>query len=262
MKPYRIDSNRLARSIANRLAAPALALLLPAALAQASPTLPDGDVGGAVFITQGVIRGEKQTRTPLPYAYFDYGPLFARVDTFGVSVSPLAYGDVEIAGRVSMEGYKAGDTGMPGIRDRHAPIPIGIGSFQDTPLGALFVYAFHDPVSSGSLLEATYVAEFKAGSWTFYPELGVERRSARYVDHLYGVSASEAANAGIPAYAPSSATNAVLGLAGEIPLHGAWGLAWQWQHKRLGASIRHSPLVSVSSQDSGFVALTWHFPSR
>ena len=225
-----------------------------------SPIRFDGDLGGAAYMTEGVIRGQNSTPLFLPYAYFDYGRFYARVDTLGVKVLPWGFGSLEIAGRISLEGYKASDTGIRGIQDRSSPVPIGIGSFQETQMGAFFLYAFHDFESSGSLLEATYVAEFHVGDWAFYPQLGLERRSANYVSHLYGVSAAESANSHLPAYMPGAATNLVLGLAGEIPLTGAWGLAWQWQHKRLGNAISDSPLVASKAQNSGYIAVTYHIP--
>lgn len=248
-------------SIATRILALSACVLLQISAAQAaSPSRFDGDLGGAAYMTQGVIRGQSSTSLFLPYAYFDYGRFYARVDTLGVKVLPLAFGNLEIAGRISLEGYKAGDTGINGLQDRGNPVPIGIGSFQETPIGAFFLYAFHDFESSGSLLEATYVTELHVGDWSFYPQLGIERRSAKYVNHLYGVSTAEAANSHLPVYMPGSATNFVLGMAGEIPLNGAWGLAWQWQHKWLGDAIDGSPLVATKTQNTGYIALTYHLP--
>jgi outer membrane protein len=240
------------------IALPVCVFLQITSVQAASPIQFDGDLGAATYITQGQIRGQETNHLFLPYAYFDYGRFYARVDTLGFKVLPLAYGNLEIAGRISLEGYKSGDTSLHGIQDRGSPVPLGIGSFQETPIGAFFVYAFHDFESSGSLLEATYVTEFHVGGWSFYPQVGIERRSAKYVGHLYGVSASEAVDSGLPAYMPGAATNPVLGLAGEIPLNGSWGLDWQWQHKWLGDSIKNSPLVSAHAQNLGYVALAYH----
>lgn len=248
-------------TIATRfLALSACVLLQISDVQAASPSRFDGDLGGAAYLTQGVIHGQSSTASFLPYAYFDYGRFYARVDTFGVKVLPLAFGNLEIAGRISLEGYKASDTGIHEIQDRASPMPIGIGSFQETPIGAFFLYAFHDFESSGSLLEATYATEFHVRNWSFYPLLGIERRSVNYVNHLYGVSAAEAANSRLPVYRPGAATNFVLGMAGEIPLNGAWGLAWQWQHKWLGNAINSSPLVDTKTQNTGYIALTYHIP--
>ncbi|HEX8978704.1 MAG TPA: MipA/OmpV family protein [Parasulfuritortus sp.] len=229
-----------------------------AAIAE-TPARLDGDLGAATYVTQGILRGQQTQHLFLPFAYLDYGRFYARVDTFGAKLLPVAYGQIEVAGRVSFEGYQAGDTNIRGISDRSNPVPIGIGSFQETPVGALFLYAFHDVTSSGSLFEATYMAELDAGRWTFYPELGIERRSAQYVNHLYGVSLTEASSSGIAAYSPNAAVDQIVGLAGEIEVRGPWRVNWQWQYRRLGESIRNSPLVTTKFQNTGFIALTYHF---
>jgi outer membrane protein len=219
----------------------------------------DGDIGSATYLTKGILQGQQTQHLLLPFAYFDYGRFYARVDTLGVKLLSLAYGQIEVAGRVSFEGFKSGDTSIRGISNRGNPVPIGIGSFQETPVGAFFLYAFHDFASSGSLFEATYMAELDAGSWSFYPQFGVARRSAQYINHLYGVSANEASSSGIAAYSPKSALDQIFGLAGEVKVHGPWKVNWQWQYRRLGEAIRNSPLVTAKSQEIGFIALTYHF---
>lgn len=236
----------------------AAALSSPGASAASLANALDGDFGPALFLSRAPVRGLPPSHQLLPYAYFDYGRFYGRVDTFGARLMPLADGYLEIAGRVSTEGYRARDAGLPGIGDRSTPIPIGIGSLQQTPYGAVFLYALHDLESSGTLLEATYAAEYDRGRWSVYPQLGVERRSAAYVAHLYGVSPQEAQESRMPAYAARSATNVMLGLAAEVAVSGPWKISMQWQHKWLGAGIADSPVVSRRTEDLGFVAVVFH----
>ena len=110
------------------------------------------------------------------------------------------------------------------------------------------------------MLEASYAAELPLGRWTLYPQIGVERRSARYVSHLYGVTPVEAAASGYAAYAPGASTTPVLGLAAEVPLgSSAWLLSLQWRRKWFDGAVRDSPLVDRRTQDTGFVALAYRF---
>jgi outer membrane protein len=220
-----------------------------------------GDVGAAAYVTTSPVRGVGTSSLALPYAYADDGRFFARVDTFGVRTLSLGYGYLELALRVSLEGYRADDAGLRGIANRGNPLPLGIGTFQETPFGGIFLNAFHDTVSGGSLLEASYVAELGLGAWTLYPQLGVERRSARYASHLYGVTPTEAAASGYAAYAPGASTAPVLGLGADLPLGGAWVLSLQWRRKWLDAAVRNSPLVNSRVQDTGFLALAYRFKS-
>jgi outer membrane protein len=135
------------------------------------PSQIDGDLGGSVYLSQGIVHGQRVSQMVLPYAYFDAGRFFARVDTFGVRILPLAYGYLEFVGRASFEGYRTSDTRLHGIHDRSNPVPLGISSYQETPMGAFFLYAFHDQTSSGSLLEISYATALNVGNWTVYPQI-------------------------------------------------------------------------------------------
>lgn len=232
---------------------------LPALAQTALPDRLVGDVGAAVYATPSIVRGASDRPVLLPYVYADDGRLFGRVDTFGYKVLPLGWGYLELAGRVSMEGFKIDSPALPGIGERSNPVPLGLSTFQETPWGGWFLNAFRDTISGGTLLEATWAGEWRVGSLSVYPQLGVERRSARYTQRLYGVSGAEARASGLAAYSPGASTVPVLGLALQLPLDHDWSLNLQWRRRWLDAAITDSPLVDMRRQDSGFVALTYTF---
>ena len=222
--------------------------------AQEEPRL-QGDAGLALYNTPPITRTADKSNTVLPYLYADYGNLYARVNTFGYKAMPLGNGHLELAARISFEGYRAADHG-----NRSTPVPVGLGTMQETAYGAFFLYGFHDTVSGGTLLDLMYAAEMRVGPVQVYPEFGLEHRSARYVQHLYGVSATEAAQSGLPSYAPGSASSPYLGLALEYPLPNNLKLSFQLTRKWLGKSMMDSPLISTSTQTSGLLALVRVFP--
>ena len=96
-----------------------------------------GDVGGMVSTFGATVKGAERSTSVLPYVYGDWGPLYARVDTLGVKTLPVGNGHLELAARISTEGYKAGKTAFPAAGDRSSPLPIGVGTFQRTALGGL-----------------------------------------------------------------------------------------------------------------------------
>jgi outer membrane protein len=226
-----------------------------------------GEVGGAAYVSSSVLKSKSTAMTALPYLYGDWGSAFARVDTLGVKALPLALGHVEGVLRVSQEGFDADTAALRGVNHRSNPLPVGLGTFQRTAVGGVFVYAMHDVNSGGNLLEATYATRFEWGGVKLYPQAGVEHRTRAYVQHLYGVSATEAAasqavGGGLTAYQASASTVPMLGLAASVPLSGPWALQLQWRHKWLDHAITQSPLVSgasAGSQNSGFAALTYTF---
>lgn len=230
--------------------------------AQADPLVDKlvGDVGGAVYGAQSVIRSKGNDNSVLPYGFVDYGRFFARVDTLGVKTLPIGYGYLELVGRVSQDGWRANTPALAGLTDRKTPIPLGIGTFQQTPYGAFIVNAFVDVNKSrGALLEATYAAEFKLGPVSFYPQAGVEYRSAKYANYLYGVSTAESVASGYAAYSAGASTTPVLGLAADIPLSGPWLITLQFRRKWLDTAITNSPLVGRKTQDMAFAALSYRF---
>ncbi|MDB5963877.1 MAG: outer membrane protein [Polaromonas sp.] len=242
----------------------AAASLLASPAAHAQPAPIDyrltGDVGGAVYSTQSIIRSRSNDSTVLPYGFFDYGRVFARVDTFGVKTLPMGYGYLELVGRVSQEGWRADTAALRGLNDRKTPVPLGIGTFQRTPYGAFFLNAFVDANKSrGALFEGVYAAEFNLGRVSFYPQLGVEHRTAKYTNYLYGVTAAESTASGYAAYSAGASTTPLIGLAVDVPLGESWAVNLQLRRKWLDSAITNSPLVSRKTQDTAFVALSYRF---
>ena len=221
----------------------ALAVMLTMASAHADePSHYAGDLGLGVERTQASAPGASARTWALPYAYGDFGPLFVREDTFGAKLVPVGWGALEVVGRVSIEGA---DADGPGVAHRTNPRPVGLGTFQETPWGGVFVDAFVDTVSGGTLLEASYAAEVPIGPVTLYPQVGINRRSARYDAHLYDVHAAS--------------TTPMLQLSAELPIAGAWVALAHVQWEPFGDAVRASPRVDARSRASALVALAWRF---
>lgn len=219
-----------------------------------------GDVGAAVYGTQSLIRGKNNEATALPYLFADYGRFFARVDTFGIKTLPIGNGYLELVGRVSQEGWRANIAPLGGLTDRKRPLPVGIGTFQQTPYGAFMVNAFVDAGSSGgSLLEATYAAEVKLGRLSLYPQLGVERRSAKYTNYLYGVTSTESLASGYAVYNAVASTTPVLGLAADYSFTENWIVNLQVRRKWQDSAITNSSLVVRKTSDTAYMGLSYRF---
>ena len=236
------------------------ALAAPDARAQAAfENRFTGELGLGVYVKRGMVNEVGGSVLVLPYVYGDYGRFFARVDTFGVKTLPLGSGHLELVARVNTEGFDADRSGLRGVGGRRNPVPIGVGTMQRTPIGAFFAYATYDLTSGGALLEATWGGRFEAGPVTLYPLLGLEYRSSAYVQHLYGIDASQAGASGYSAYAPGGSTTAMAGLAATMPISGPWALQFQWRHRWFDSAITASPIVNARGLDSGHLALTYEF---
>jgi outer membrane protein len=236
----------------------AIAAFAPAAHGQAAPW-PDrlgGDLGVSVGRTSSLAPGARARTWALPYAYADFGRLFVREDTFGVRLVPVAWGAIELAGRLSTEGE---DSAGAGVSRRSNPRPVGLGTFQETPWGGVFADAFVDTVSGGTRLEASYAAELDAGPLALYPQAGVSRLDARYARHLYGVGTAEASATRTRAYAPGAALAPMAALSAEWVLAPHWVLVGHAQREWFGRAITDSPRVGARAQTTAFLALARRF---
>ena len=218
-----------------------------------------GDVGMGLFHTGSVSKGVESSNSFMPYLNASYGNLFARVDTFGVKVLPLAYGHIEFSTRITQEGYKQKD--QPYNLTRTSPMPIGISTAQVTPYGAFFVHGFHDTKSGGLLLDVNYGAKFNWNNISMYPQVGVERRSAKYVQHLYGVTAQDVADSRqqLTAFAGAASTSPKIGLLFDYPINRNNSLKLNLRKKWLDRNMSDSPLVSANSQTNVFLAVAHQF---
>lgn len=236
--------------------------LVFAGIAQADefPQYIDGDIGLGLFYKSSLVRSKANQTSVLPYAYFNYDRAFIRLDTLGVKTWKLGYGYLELTGRYSQDGFDTDTSSLAGVNNRHASIPLGIGSMQVTPIGAFFINAFHDVnKSGGNLLEVIYVGK-RAASWlTLYPQLGAEYRSTGYVRYYYGISAQEAANSLYAAYQPAGALNPLLGLMAEARLSEEYHINFYLRRRWLDSSIQDSPIVNQKFLDTAFVALSYRF---
>ena len=239
-----------------------MSILPVAGLSLAQTPLPDhliGNLGVALYATHGPANRPHEAPLVLPFIYADYERVFVRVDTVGIKTMQIGAGYLELVGRINVEGAKADRTGTRALLGRTNPVPVGLGTYQETAIGGIFLYALHDLRSGGNLLEATYAAEFAVQGWSVYPQLGVARRSGRYERHVRGVTQQEADASGRLAYTPGAATTPVAGLALDVPLIGAWFLNLQWRREWFGSTTRASPRTGSRSQDNGFAAISYAF---
>ena len=216
-----------------------------------------GELGGMLTHTAALVQGASEQSSVLPYVYGNWGRFYGRVDTFGVQVRPLGQGHLELATRISTEGFEARKTSFPALSDRRSPMPVGLGTFQRTELGGVFAYFMHDPRSGGQFAEINWAGLARLGPVTFYPQLGLQYRSSAYVSYLYGVSATESQATGERVWQPRASWAPQLTLHASWPLTGAWSLQGQVRQRWFDDAVADSPLVQRSHQTSGLLALTY-----
>lgn len=215
-----------------------------------------GDVGLGAFVAQETVIGESARATVAPYLYADFGPLFGRIDTFGLKLLPLGFGHLEVSTRLLQDAREA-NASWPAVNARPGSRPLGLSSFQVTPIGGFGVSVFRDLGDSrGTIFDASWAGRLAVAPWlTLYPQGGLEWLSGSYVDFYYGVGASASG----AAYRAGSASNPYLAIFTETPLGGAWSLSASARHKWLAEAIADSPLAPHATRWNAYAALTRHF---
>jgi outer membrane protein len=234
--------------------------VLAAADPPALQNRPIGDLGLGAYTLQSIVRGNDDALMVLPYAFIKYARAFARQDTLGVKTFPAGYGHLELVARINFDGFDTDAPELRGLASRSHSMPLGIGTFQITPVGGLFLNAFHDVNDSGgNSLEAIYGAKVTLGNVAAYPLLGAEYRDAKYVRYYYGVSKSESAASGTPEYQPGGAFNPMAAVQVEIPITETMYLIFYWRRLWLDTTITDSPIIARTTKDTGFAAVSYRF---
>jgi len=228
---------------------------------ESPPSGLSGDIGLAVFSQNAITKGDTSSTQVLPYAYFDYGRFFARIDTFGIKTVPLGMGYVEFVGKYNAEGFTPKGTPYNLLDRRDSPVPLGLGTFQLTPVGAFFLHAYQDVATSKGLMgEFTYALQVELPmSVKLYPLVGFDYKDKRYLNYFYGVSSTESLRSGIDNYSPSDGSSPFTAFVVEVPLNEHWVLNTFIKRKWLAPTIANSPLVSERHADNIFISLNYHF---
>jgi len=219
----------------------------------------DGDMGIGVNHNAQIARSDSSSANAIPYANIDYGNVFTRVDTFGYKLKPLGYGNIELVARYIGEGYTP-LTPWGDLSARQSSIPLGLGTLQITPVGAVMLNTYHDlNKSGGNLIDLIFAEQWESENIALYPQAGAEYRSRNYVRYFYGVTPQEAGQFKLNDYAPGEASNLFTALFAEWKISGHWYLDSNLRRTWLDASISDSPLVQRRAANSGFLALSYRF---
>ena len=226
--------------------------------------LPDhivGDIGVAIYTSNMHIGTEGTQSLVLPYAFFDYKRFFARIDEVGIKTFKMGYGYFEVVGKIDLNTYKVKSPINGASINRSDPIPLGFGTYQETPIGGFFANAYHDfGKSKGALYELLYFAELETyKNVVLYPEIGIERQSSQYANYYYGINPGESSLTGYSAYTAPATNNLIAGFMLEIPVVDNWYVNLYGRRKWLGSGINNSPVLNRSFQDNIFAALAYRF---
>jgi len=220
-----------------------------------------GDIGAAVYSSKLNIGTSGSQNYVLPFGFFEYQRAFARIDTVGVKTVKMGYGNLELVGKLILDNYNVTSPYNGSTINKLNPVPIGLGTFQETPIGGFFINAYHDfGQSRGALYELQYFAELSPNSYfTLYPLVGIERQSGQYANYYYGMNSQNALQTGYTPYTATGTNNMMAGMLFEVPIVDNWYANIYGKIKWLGSGINNSPVMVKSFQDNGFISMAYRF---
>jgi len=197
-----------------------------------------------------------------PVLSFEYKETFY-VDLVHAGVRLWSSQDRSIALGLAAEprfGYRASDgTRLGGMATRRDSLEMGPSLEWETRAASFNLAWFGDASgqSRGSSVRAAVYRQFiDSARWDVGGYIGLDRSSARVVNHYFGVRAEEVA-AGRPLYQPGSATHWMVGLSAAWRLGDRYALLMGLQDTRLGGAAAASPIAETRHAAFGYLGLGW-----
>ncbi|SFU39335.1 MltA-interacting protein MipA [Polaromonas sp. YR568] len=218
-------------------------------------------LGLAVGVEKQPYRGIDNETKALPLVTYEnkwvsiFGP---SVDVKLPSAGPVSF---RLRARYSMDGYEAGDSPfLAGMDERKDGIWLGGAAIWRTGVANLSAELLGDASgnSKGTKFKLTVDRRFQAGSFDITPRLAATRLDDKYVSYYYGVNAAEV-RAGRPFYQGGSAVNLEAGLRVGYAIAPKQTIFLDLSTTTLGSSIKDSPLVERSSQNSVRLGYLYRF---
>jgi outer membrane protein len=229
---------------------PLIALLLcclpPAAPAAESEPPPRWTFGAMAIQRDAPYRGYDEGLWGVPLLRFEGERAYVRGLRAGVVLAERGGFSFGPVAQLRTEGYDADKSDfLAGMDDRDFSVDAGVAAaWRDDDVGQFELSAVTDVLdrSGGEELELGYTALFRAGGFTFVPQLAVRWQDEDLVDYYYGVRPDEALP-GRPEYHPGSALTPELSVLAQRPLSKRWTLFARVGHMWLPSEVRDSPIV-------------------
>jgi outer membrane protein len=206
-------------------------------------------LGAGAASYNNIYRGEGSEAVVFPNIIYNGERFFVKDGAFNLS---LLQGDAFSGGLiVKLQGNFLTDDSdyddnhlLAGLEERETNIDGGFFINHSTEMGRFNATVLTDASSEhgGHSLAMSYTFDLTAGNWAINPVIGLQWISDKKVDHLYGVSASEATTFRT-AYEADSAVNVFAGVRGRYQLNQHWDANLSAGVTSLSSSIKDSSII-------------------
>lgn len=189
-------------------------------------------------------KGREMETSVLPTAFYDGDFLYAEGDQAGLNL----YRDTK--NKLRLYAYYDGTMYHPSgslsqLDERQWSVLVGTSYMYTSDYGAFKLSAAQDILSRsrGAIANLSYIAAWETGSWTLYPELGLQWNSSKYNQYYFGVSSEESKRSGIKSYQLDSGVYPYAGLAVDYELNKHWNIYTTYKVNYLSDDQYQSPMT-------------------
>ncbi len=222
-------------------------------------------VGGAVTVSNNIYVGEKDISTITPKIQYNGERFFVKNGSFNLNIGRnggFSYGlTVSPSGSFLSDDHEyKKNSKLAGLLERDYTVEGGVYINHSTDLGRMSFALVTDLGNehNGETAHISYTFDLRAGDWFVNPVVGAQWISSSKVNHLFGVSESEA-NEYRDAYDADSSLNVFAGVRARYELSKQWDVNLASGVVALGSGTRDSTIVDDDLAYHASVGVSYSF---
>lgn len=205
-------------------------------------------------------KGHDVEYSVLPTLFYDNDFIYAEGDEVGFYLIEDEKNELRLNAYFDGSSYRPSGP-LSELDKREWSILAGASYMRITPLGGFKVQVGHDILnrSNGIVATLAYWTEFEAGSWSVYPELGLQWNNARYNQYYFGVSEDEAKRSDIKQYQAKKSMQPYANLIVDYRFNKNWDIFTNLSINYLSNEQYQSPMINSRYEFEPTIGLNYTF---
>ncbi|MGF1823331.1 MipA/OmpV family protein [Vibrio splendidus] len=235
------------------------------AMSLSAPINAEIGVGLTASYSPNVYKGGDTEVTPFPLISYDNGHFFIEGVQAGYRLAPKgSVNNLVIFAAYdprTLDAKESNDPDIKKLNDRDPSFMGGVAYVLTTNVGELRAGVGTDisSVHNGLYAETRYSYHINMGPFGLIPAIGYSLNSDKLNEHLYGVSASEAANTRFEEFNPNWSGRYFVGLTGYMHLSKQLRLTGGVRYENLDSEIEKSPILESTTSVIGNAGISYTF---
>ena len=217
-------------------------------------------VGLSVAADYQAYKGHRIEYSVLPDFFYDNDRIYAEGDEAGVYLLNDDENELRLNAYYDGSSYRPSGP-LHELDKRQWSVMMGASYMHITPFGGFKLQVGQDVLGrhNGMVSRLAYLAEFKEGPWSVYPEFGVQWNNAKYNQYYFGVSAEESARSGIDPYTAQNSVQPYASMVIDYRMNKHWDFFTVFDFNYLSNQQYRSPMISSRYEFEPRIGLNYTF---